>query len=107
MRKKTGKKLADIPAPPIDEIGEFERIRAMGLAEKGQIKELYILVSNATRGFIYRKMNYDAIYRTSWEIIEHFRKSGCENRIYESVKEILNESDMVKFAQVFPLTRFI
>ena len=90
------------PPKPIDEIREFERIRALQLYEKGQVKELYIQVSDAMRGFIHRNMNYDAMYRTSEEIINGLSRISVEKSVLNSIHEVFKESDMVKFAKFLP-----
>jgi len=91
------------PQPkPIDEIGEFERIRSLQLHEKGRIRELYILVSNAMRGFIHRNMEPEALYKTTEEIIAHLSSDSPDAGILDGIKEVLYESDMVKFARYAP-----
>ena len=114
-RKKTS--LKPIPGKPIDEIGEFIRIRNMKLYESGRLKELYILLSAAMRGFIQRNMKFDALYETTEEIEKQLFKTSSDtgiirerdiynNKEYQkslrSMSEILEESDMVKFAKFVP-----
>lgn len=87
---------------PVNEIEEFEKIRVLNLYEKGKIRELYIQVSNAMRGFIHRKMNYDALYRTSEEITSHLYHSSTDRTVTASIQDILEESDIVKFSHYIP-----
>ena len=101
IRKKKTKGIPLLPVP-IDEIGEFERIRKQKLHEKGQIKELYILVSNAMRGFIHRNMNYEALYKTSEEIFAELFPDLSDITVSNDIKNVFDESDMVKFAKFHP-----
>jgi len=101
IRKKKARSIPLLPVP-IDEIGEFERIRKQKLHEKGQIKELYILVSNAMRGFIHRNMNYEALYKTSEEIVTELFPDLSDVTVSNDIKNVFDESDMVKFAKFHP-----
>jgi len=101
IRKKKNKNIP-LLSVPIDEIGEFERIRKQKLHEKGQIKELYILVSNAMRGFIHRNMNYEALYKTSEEIFAELFPNVSDSTTSNDIKKVFDESDMVKFAKFHP-----
>ena len=96
------KRLKHFPMKPIDEIGEFERIRKLKLSESVRFKELYFLVSTAMRGFIHRKMEFDAMYETTHEITQNLAKSPRDAGIKNSLSEILEESDRVKFARHIP-----
>ncbi|HDY89808.1 MAG TPA: hypothetical protein ENH82_17040 [bacterium] len=99
---RKNKSLKYIPMKPIDEIGEFERIRNMKLNEAGRVKELYFLVSSAMRGFIHRKMEFDAMYETTYEIKNYLSKTPEDTQISGAICEILEESDRVKFAKYSP-----
>ncbi len=99
-RKKTTSK--PIPQKPIDEIGEFERIRKLKLYESGRSKDLYILISRAMRGFIHRNMEFDAIYETTEEIFKNLSKTSGDTTVTGTISEILEESDKVKFAKYTP-----
>ncbi len=103
-RKK--RSLRPVPMKPIDEIGEFERIRKLKLQESGRFKELYFLVSTALRGFIHRKMEFDALYETTHEITQNLTKTSQDTGITGSISEILEESDRVKFAKYTPAPEF-
>ncbi|MCD6308810.1 MAG: hypothetical protein J7M24_07430, partial [Candidatus Latescibacteria bacterium] len=87
---------------PVDEIGEFERIRALRLYEQGKIRELYIRVSDAMRGFIQRNMELDALYETSEEILSMLSGIETDAEVVRAVRDVFVESDMVKFAKFHP-----
>jgi len=99
-RKKTTSK--PIPQKPIDEIGEFERIRKLKLYESGYLKQLYYLVSCAMRGFIHRNMEFDAMYKTTGEISRNLSKTYGNTKLINAITEILEESDKVIFAKYAP-----
>ena len=99
-RKKTTQE--PIMDESIDELGEFERIRKLRLYESGQIKDLYILVSFALRGFIHRNMEFDALFETTGEIIKNLQRTYDDEILIGTIREILDESDKVKFAKYLP-----
>ena len=86
---------------PIDELGEFENIRAKRLYEAGKIKELYVEISDALRGFLYRNLHVDAEHETTFEIMSNLVKTDRDG-ITGDVHKILMEADMVKFARYIP-----
>jgi hypothetical protein len=87
---------------PIDEIGEFLKIKELGLHEKGRLKDLYVLISAALRGFIHRNMAFHALFETTSEITRELAKSDYSPDISNSFGSLLNESDMVLFARHVP-----
>ena len=99
-RKKPSPSAA--PPRPVDELGEFERIRALRLGEAGQIKELYARVSGAMRAFMHRNMGFEALYSTTEEIKHSLARSPRDRAVKDSIREVLDESDMVKFAKYIP-----
>ncbi|MBN1291981.1 MAG: hypothetical protein JXB48_09090 [Candidatus Latescibacteria bacterium] len=101
-KRKKGIEFEPEVPKPIDEIGEFERIRAMKLYETGHIKELYIQTSSAIRSFIHRNMALDALYETSEEIISHLSRKTRDQKFTQQIRELFEESDMVKFAKFIP-----
>ena len=90
------------PQKPIDEIGEFERIRALKLYESGHIKELYVQTSSALRSFIHRNMALDALYETTEEIISHLLRTSTDTITTDAIRTLFQEADMVKFAKYIP-----
>ncbi len=88
---------------PMDELGEFERIRALRLHERGRIRELYILVSDALRGFIHRNMNGRATYETTSEIMDDLTSTSVREEVITAFEGLFCEADMVKFARFMPL----
>ncbi|MBT4484433.1 MAG: hypothetical protein HOC71_12240 [Candidatus Latescibacteria bacterium] len=102
LKRRKSIPASSLPMKPIDEIHVFERIRAMKLHEKGQIRDLYIQVSNAMRSFIHRNMQFDALFETSEEIVMNLSRNSVERSILDPISEVFEESDMVKFAKYIP-----
>jgi len=102
LRKRKTPAVPAAPPEPIDEIREFERIKELRLHEKGKIRELYIMVSNAMRGFLHRNLEFDALYETTEEILDRLSRDSVDDVTYEKIREIFHESDMVKFAKYVP-----
>ncbi len=86
----------------IDEIEEFEKIRRLGLHEKGEIRLLYTHVSDSLRSFLHRTMSFDAIYETSEEILANLANGTVDIDTFKRLREVMNEADMVKFAKYLP-----
>jgi LPXTG-motif cell wall-anchored protein len=101
-RRKKRPAPAPVVVKPLDEIEEFESIRALHLREKGQVKELYAMVSTALRGFIGRNMGFDAVHSTTDEIRRMLERRWKDRGVTDSMRVILEESDMVKFAKYLP-----
>ncbi len=99
--RKSKKTTIEIPKP-VDEIEEFERIRGLHLIDDGKVKEHYLLLSFALRGFIYRNMNFDARMETTDEISRHLEHASFDSGIMDGILDMLRESDMVKFARYTP-----
>lgn len=89
-------------AIPTDEIEEFEKIRRLHLPDHGKIKEHYILISDAMRAFLYRKMAFDAIYETSYEILQQLASNDIDDNTFNAIRHVFSETDMVKFAKYTP-----
>jgi hypothetical protein len=87
--------------PPLLE--ELDRIKALGLIEKGEIKQFHILISNAIRRYILDLYGIEAPDMTTWELCEALRPE----RILGEAKagefqEFLEACDLVKFAKYKP-----
>jgi hypothetical protein len=102
LRRKKKPVPAVIIERSLDEIGEFEHIRALHLKESGQIKELYAQVSGAMRGFLHRNMGFDALYSTTEEIRRKLSRTWKDRESADAIRVIFEESDMVKFAKYTP-----
>ena len=82
---------------------ELDRIRSLGLIEKGEIKLFHELVSAAVRNYITARFRIDALEMTTWEALvalEDELPGG--DRLYDSFRDFLETCDLVKFARYKP-----
>ncbi|MBI2951861.1 hypothetical protein HYY27_07200 [bacterium] len=102
-RRRPGPKVApEGPPRPIDELGEFDKIAAMGLLAKGEHKQHYSLISDAMRRYIERRYGIEAMERTTWEIVFEMRQARLEPATAALFREFLSACDLVKFAKYIP-----
>ena len=90
------------PPRPIDELGEFDKIAALGLLEKGAFKSHYILISDAMRRYIERRYAIEAMERTTWEILSEMNTSRMDAVTVAKIDGFLSSCDLVKFAKLIP-----
>jgi len=95
-----------MPAAPLspEEISlkELELIVGAGLLERGLWKEYYSRISDVLRRFIELRKGITAMEMTTFEILKALRKSFRENSLLSLLQEVLEESDLVKFAKYIP-----
>jgi len=98
-------KLPEAPARPahLVALDELDRIKSLGLIEKGQIKTFHILVSEVVREYIQARFGVEAPEMTTWELMYELEDAG---RVGSSVRgligEFLEACDLVKFAKYKP-----
>ncbi|MFH1478328.1 MAG: hypothetical protein ABIG92_00950 [Candidatus Omnitrophota bacterium] len=81
---------------------ELEKLLSEGLPGKGLIKEYYIKLSDIVRKFIEGKFNISTLDRTTYEIYRELRSSSVNRALVDSIRGLLEESDLVKFAKYRP-----
>jgi hypothetical protein len=111
-RRLTNKEPAPIPVidtrtPWEIAIEELDRIERLDLPEDGNFKEHYTLVASAMRVYVqgmYLKdvSPIDAIDMTTDEIVAVLKKSSLHYGHLRFVIDLLQESDLVKFAKYTP-----
>ncbi len=85
-------------------IRELDKIKASKLWENNKIKEFYTSVSNTLREYIENRYTIPALEQTSIEILTELKKSGqIDKEVYDHLNQILELSDLVKFAKFEPL----
>ena len=108
--RKRAEKFSRIPLPEAPSVpphlaafDELERIKRLGLIEKGEIKLFHELVSQAIRVYIRGRYEIDAPDMTTWEIMYDFkRKVRASDEIYSAFREFFEFCDLVKFAKYKP-----
>jgi len=93
-----------VPSKPahLAALDELDRIKAMGLIEKGQIKLFHILVSEAIRQYIHRRFGVDALEMTTWELTLALEGKDLDPGLRELIGDFLQACDLVKFAKYKP-----
>ncbi len=108
-KKKQGSGNIFIKAKPdepahVIAIRELDKIKASKLWENNKIKEFYTSVSITLREYIENRFTLPALEQTSIEILSELKKSDqIDKEVYKHLNQILELSDLVKFAKFEPL----
>lgn len=81
----------------------LERIKTEQVWKDGKIKEYYSSISDTLRLYIEERYGLPALESTTDEIMLAFRSQVIDPKSLEILKQILQLSDLVKFAKMFPL----
>jgi hypothetical protein len=100
---------AAVPAAVVDlrppgEIAyeELERIAGLQLVEQGRFKEHYTLTADCLRRYAEGIYGIPAIDRTTEEFYAALRQARVDGQQVRLFKDLLDESDLVKFARYVP-----
>lgn len=103
-KKEKGYVFIPPPTPrPAHEIAleELQKLFASDILEKKQYKIFYSRLSEILRGYLEGRYFISALEETTWEIIQDLQKHVDEKQNL-SLRNILEESDLVKFAKHLP-----
>jgi len=91
-------------ARPAHEIAieRLKKLEEMDLVLRGKIKKYYIVLSEIMRLYIEERYSVFATERTTTELYQEMRVKGIERRHCGMLKELLDQSDLVKFARFIP-----
>ncbi|WP_303025988.1 hypothetical protein, partial [uncultured Parabacteroides sp.] len=90
--------------PPHEQaIKELDEIKQQKLWQQGRSKEYYTLITDTLRRYIVDRFGINAMEMTSGEILDIIRKQQEAASVYESLKQIMQLADFVKFAKMNPL----
>jgi len=89
-------------APEEAAIRELERIEALGLLDKGMVKEHYSLVSETVRRYIERRYDILAMEQPTGDTLRDLEEKAIPGEGYRLIEDLLRESDLVKFAKFVP-----
>ncbi|MDR0835960.1 MAG: hypothetical protein LBN11_05200 [Tannerella sp.] len=91
--------------PPHEQaIRELKEIREQKLWQQGRNKEYYTEISDTLRRYITSRYGVSVLERTTSEILEVIRDEEPGNKeVFNTLKQILQLSDFVKFAKLHPL----
>jgi len=85
-------------------LAELAALLASQLIAKKEFKEYYARLSEILRDYIEHRIGVPALELSTWETMRNLEESGfpLESDQFELVREILERSDMVKFAKLIP-----
>jgi hypothetical protein len=73
------------------------------LWQKGEIKQYHTEITYIVRKYLEDEFNFNALEKTSEEIIENLQKINSPVSILDNLKEFFENADMVKFAKFSPM----
>jgi hypothetical protein len=109
LRKKYRKSTAEdltpesLLPPHVVAIMELDRLRSEKLWKLGKNKQYYTELSEILRKYIERRFQINALEMTSEEILILFKRDKTTQSVYQNLRQILQLSDLVKFAKIEPL----
>ena len=90
--------------PHVIALRELDKIKSAKLWENNKVKEFYTSVSNTLRFYIENRYHLPAMEQTSHEILKDIKKNtNIDKPILEQLTQVLELSDLVKFAKFEPL----
>lgn len=92
-------KPAEPDSPYIAALKELENIRKERLWQNNQMKLYYTRVTDVLREYIEARFALQAMEKTSAEILTDLTQAGIEKGDYNTLKELLEVADLVKFAK--------
>jgi hypothetical protein len=108
LRQRAEKLAGNMPVAParpshLVALEELDRIKSMGLIEKGELKRFHILVSEAVRRYLEGRYGILAPEMTTWELAAAFSfRNDIDPAIKELTRGFLEDCDLVKFAKYVP-----
>ncbi|HFQ92416.1 MAG TPA: hypothetical protein ENK32_00270 [Anaerolineae bacterium] len=101
-KRKAPKPVVDNRLPHEKALDELEGIKGLGLPEDGRYQEHYTLVSDTMRRYVEQTYQVEAMERTTSELRRELKNSAMPENAARGFLHLLDESDMVKFANVTP-----
>lgn len=106
-RRRQGKGLlpkSEEPKRPAHELAleELQQLRASDLLQRGEVKAFYSILSEIVRRYIEGRYEVMALEMTTYEVNQALRKVESNLNACDEAREILEASDLVKFAKLIP-----
>jgi len=103
LRKLRERKDLESLKPPYERVKiELERLKDKGFLEEKNYKEYYSGLSDILRRYLERRFGVEALEKTSSEIRMDLEKKAFDKDLTRMIGEVLDESDLVKFAKQTP-----
>jgi len=94
----------ELKIPPHElAIRELNEIKLQKLWQQGRSKEYYTQITDTLRRYIFRRFGINAMEMTSYEILDFITRENDARSVYDTLKQILQFADLVKFAKLHPL----
>ena len=94
----------ELKIPPHElAIRELNEIKLQKLWQQGRNKEYYTQITDTLRRYIFRRFGINAMEMTSYEILDIITRENDARSVYDTLKQILQLADLVKFAKWRPL----
>jgi hypothetical protein len=109
LRRKYGLKPGEIEEvqkylpPHVRAIMDLDKLKADKPWITGQNKEYYTRLTDILRTYIEQRFQINAMEMTTAEILPLFKKDRNTQSVYQNLRQILQLSDLVKFAKLLPL----
>ncbi len=103
--RRRRKKLEDLESlkPPHERARlELDRLLEKHFLEDKKIKEFYSELADILRRYLERRMKIEAFESTTVEILERLKRRGCDPVAARKIRDVLENSDLVKFAKFIP-----
>ena len=99
-KEQLQKTLEEQLPPHVVAIIELDKLRQQKIWKLGKNKAYYTALTEIVRKYISRRFQINALEMTSAEILELFKRDKTTQSVYQNLKQILQLSDLVKFAKV-------
>lgn len=107
LNNKSKHKIIEPPKPKIPAhitaLAALEKIKESQIWKQGSVKEYYSSITDTIRLYIEERFEIMALESTSDEIIKAFRSQVVDNTSKEKLQQLLQLSDLVKFAKMTPI----
>ncbi len=103
--RRQNKKLLDLESllPPHQRATlELDRLLAKAMLNEGKVKEFYSELADILRRYLERRFKVETLELTTFEILQHLKEKEFSSDLAQKIKEILENSDLVKFAKFIP-----
>ena len=101
-RVRREKPFVDNRSPEQRALDDLAVVAEMGLPENGRFKEHYTLISDTLRLYVSNRYKVDVLERTTVELKRMIRQNDIPTDAAREFIKVLEESDMVKFADITP-----
>jgi hypothetical protein len=106
MRWKQNKPLFFAPKPKdppyVVALRDLEKIKTEKLWQNNKVKQYYTKVTEVLRIYLEEQFQIQAMEQTSEEILQSLQNLQISDDLRSSMREMLNVSDLVKFAKYLP-----